>query len=206
MAPTTVPHLRKLRKLKRQESKASPVEDAVAKALFELELNHKGLKKYVKRFHVNTVKEVEHPISKKKALVIMYPLRYLMLVRKIQKALVAELEKKFSGQTVMLIASRKITKRPTDVYKLQKVQRSRTSTAVFENILHDLLHPCEIVGQRIKCRVDGSKVRKIFLNTRERKQIEGRLPLISYVYKMLTHRCISFAFMWNSKLQQVSQR
>ena len=202
----TAPHLRKLRKLKRSDNKASPVEDDVAKALYDLELNHKSLGKYIRRFHVNTAKEIEHPISKKKALVILYPLRYLMLVRKIQKVLIAELEKKFSGKTVMIVAARKVAKRPTEAYKLVKVQRSRTSTAVFENILHDLLHPSDIVGQRIKCRVDGSKVRKVFVDARDRKRIESRLPLISYVYKQLTHRFISFGFMWNPKLQQVSSR
>ena len=204
--PVSVPHLRKLRKLKRQESKASPTEDAVAKALFDIELNHKSLGKYVRRFHVNTAKEIEHPVSGKKALVVLYPLRYLMLVRKIQKVLINELEKKFSGTQVVLVASRKISKRPTDVYKLQKVQRSRTSTAVFENILVDLLHPADIVGQRIKARVDGSKIRKVFLDTRDRKRVESRLPIVAHVYKTLTHRPVTFGFMWNPRLQQVSSR
>ena len=201
----TVPHLRKLRKLKRQESKASPTEDAVAKALFDLELNHKSLGKYVRRFNVNTAKELELP-SGKKALVIMYPLRFLVIIRKIQKVLINELEKKFAGTQVVLVASRKIAKRPNDVYKLQKVQRSRTSTAVFENILVDLLHPADVAGQRIKCRTDGSKIRKVFLDTRDRKRVESRLPVIAHVYKALTHRPVTFGFMWNPRLQQVSSR
>lgn len=201
----TVPHLRKLRKLKRQESKASPTEDAVAKALFDLELNHKSLGKYVRRFNVNTAKELELPTGKK-ALVILYPLRFLVIIRKIQKVLINELEKKFAGTQVVFVASRKISKRPNDVYKLQKVQRSRTSTAVFENILVDLLHPAEVVGQRIKCRVDGSKIRKVFLDTKDRKRVESRLPVVAHVYKTLTHRPVTFGFMWNPKLQQVSSR
>jgi small subunit ribosomal protein S7e len=198
-----LPHLRKLRKLKR--SKPTELESSVAKALFELEQNHKTLRLSLPRFHINTVKAVE-PKGKKGALVVFYPLRYLMLVRKVQKVLTAELEKRFAGKVVLLVAQRRVTKRPTDVYKLQKVQRSTTSTAVFENILSDLLYPCDTVGRRWKCRTDGSKVQKVFLDTRDRKKIESRLPVVSYVYRQLTHRNVNFGFMWNAKLQQVSTR
>ncbi|CUG91411.1 ribosomal protein S7e, putative [Bodo saltans] len=198
-----LPHLRKLRKLKR--SKPTELEGAVAKALFELEQNHKTLRLSLPRFHINTVKAVE-PKGKKGALVVFYPLRYLMLVRKVQKILTAELEKRFAGKVVLLVAQRRVTKRPTDVYKLQKVQRSTTSTAVFESILGDLLFPCDIVGRRWKARTDGSKVQKVFLDTRDRKKIESRLPVISAIYRQLTHRTVNFGFMWNAKLQQVSTR
>ncbi|EPY32276.1 small subunit ribosomal protein S7e [Strigomonas culicis] len=129
-----------------------------------------------------------------------------MLVRSIQRVLTAELEKKHTGSIVVLVAQRKITKRPSDVYKLQKVQRSRTSTAVFESILNDLIFPCDVVGRRWRCRTDGSKVMKVFLDARDRKKIESRLPALAYVYKLLTHRVVTFGFMWNPKLQQVSSR
>eukprot|EP01084_Bolivina_argentea_P207580 354135_1 len=199
-----VPHLRKLRKAKRQNP--TPLENDVAKALYDLELNHKTLKADLPRFHVNTAKEVEHSRFSKKGLVIFYPLRYVMLVRKHQKVLTSELEKRFAGRVVCLIAQRKIKKRPTNVYAIQDVQRSRTSTAVFENILGDLLHPVDSIARRWKCRVDGSKIQKVFLDTRDRKKIEARLPMIAHIYKKLTHRTITFGFMWNPKLQQVSHR
>jgi len=197
-------HLRKLRKLKR--SKPSELENEVAQALHDLELHHKTLKTQLPRFHINTVKAVDSERFGKKALVVFYPLRYLMLVRKSQKVLTSELEKRFAGRIVLLVAQRKISKRPTDVYKLQKVQRSTTSTAVFENILSDLLFPSDVVGRRWRARADGSRVQKVFLDTRDRKKIEPRLRMISHVFKQLTHRTISFGFMWNSKLQQVSNR
>ncbi|ORC91208.1 putative ribosomal protein S7 [Trypanosoma theileri] len=198
------PHLRKLRKLKRANPSAE--EDGVAKAIFDLEASHKTLRTQLPRFHINTVRTVTSPRFKKTAMVVFYPLRFLMLVRKIQRTLTAELEKRFPGSVVVLVAQRKITKRPTDVYKLQKVQRSRTSAAVFENILNDLIYPCDVVGRRWRCRTDGSKVMKVFLDSRDRKRVESRLPIIAHVYKQLTHRAVNFGFMWNPKLQQVSSR
>ena len=86
------------------------------------------------------------------------------------------------------------------------MQRSKTSTAVFENILNDLIYPNDVVGRRWRFRTDGSKMMKVFLDARDRKRVESRLRAIAYVYKQLTHRRVSFGFMWNPKLQQVSTR
>ena len=198
------PHLRKLRKLKR--SKASTTENDVALALFQLEQSHKTLGECLPRFHVNTAKEFENPITGKKGVLIFYPLRFVMLVRKIQKTLTSELEKRFAGRQVFLVAQRKITKRPNDVYKLQDVQRSRTATAVNENILNDLIHPADMVGRRWRFRTDGSRIMKIYLDARMKNKIGSRLQNASYLFKKLTHRVVSFGFMWNPRLQQIAQK
>lgn len=197
-------YLRKLRKLKR--SAPSAHEENVAKTLFELEATHSTLKRHLPRFHINGVRVLESESFKKNAMIIFYPLRFLLLVRKIQRALVTEIEKRHPGFVVVMVAQRKITKRPTDIYKLQKVQRSRTSTAVFESILNDLIYPMDVVGRRWRCRSDGSKIMKVFLDAHDRKKIESRLAVIANVYRTLTHRPVSFGFMWNPKLQQVSSR
>ena len=199
-----VPHLRKLRKAKRDT--ATPLENDVAKAIYELELNHKTLRLSLPRFHINTAKEVESTKTAKKGLVVFYPLRYFMLVRKVQKVLTAELEKRFAGRAVMLIAQRTITKRPACIYQRQEVQRSTTRTAVNEAIMADLVYPADVVAKRWRFRVDGSKVMKVFLDARDRKKTEGRLTIVAAVYKQLTHRAVNFGYMWNPRLQQVSHR
>ena len=204
MSGMYLPHLRKLRKAKR--SKPTPLENDVAKALYDLELHHKTLKNYLPRFHVNTAKAVEAKTTAKKGIVIFYPLRYLMLVRKVQTVLIAELEKRFSGRVVALVAQRTVTKRPDTVYGLQEVTRSKTRTAVNENILADLIYPADVVARRWRYRVDGSKIQKVYLDTNARKQLEGRVALVSALYKKLTHRTVTFGYMWNPRLQQVSHR
>mmetsp|Transcript_28977 Transcript_28977/g.38622 ORF Transcript_28977/g.38622 Transcript_28977/m.38622 type:complete len:201 (-) Transcript_28977:74-676(-) len=198
-----LPHFRKLRKAKRDN--ASQLEKDVAKALYDLELQHKTLRNHLPRFHINTAKEVEAR-GTKKGLVVFYPLRYLMLVRKVQKVLTAELEKRFAGRVVQLVAQRKVTKRPTDVYKRQAVRRSMTRVAVDEGVLNDLLAPADVVAKRWRFRSDGSKVMKVYLDTRDKKKIEPRLPVVTAVFKKLVHRNISFGFMWNPKLQQVAHK
>ena len=197
-----LPHLGKLRKLKRQNP--SELEADVAKALYDLQLKHKTLKVHLPSFHINTAKEVE--AGKKKGLVVFYPLRYIMLVRRVQKTLTSELEKRFPGRVVAMVAQRKITQRPNDVYKLQKVQRSRTSTAVNEAILDDLLCPCSVVARRWKMSTDGSKKMKVFLDARDKKKTAGRIGVIEHLYKKLTHRHVSIGFMWNAAYQQVAHK
>jgi small subunit ribosomal protein S7e len=204
MSASYQPHLRKLRKAKR--AKPSELETSVAQALMQLELSHKALGDCLPRFHFNTAKEFEHPLSKKKGLLVLYPLRFVMLVRKVQKTLVAELEKRFPGRAVMLVAQRKVVKRPNDVYKLQEVQRSRTATAVNESILEDLIYPADIVARRWRFRTDGSRVMKVFLDSRAKAKLGGRLNIASYLYKKLTKRVVQFGFMWNPRLQQISHK
>lgn len=199
-----LPHLRKLRKAKR--SKATTVENDVAQALFQLEMTHRTLRECLPRFHINTAKEFEHPTSNKKGLLVFYPLRFIMLVRKVQKTLVGELEKRFPGRVVLMVAQRKVVKRPNDIYKLQDVQRSRTATAVNEGILNDLIFPADVVGRRWRFRTDGSRVMKIYLDARMQKKLETRLSMASYLYKKLTHRVCQFGFMWNPRLQQIAQK
>jgi small subunit ribosomal protein S7e len=87
------------------------------------------------------------------------PYRLLKAFHKVQQRLVRELEKKFSGRDVVIVANRRILP-PSSSGVSNARPRSRTLTAVHEAILGDLVYPTEIVGKRIRYRVDGSKIMK----------------------------------------------
>jgi small subunit ribosomal protein S7e len=76
--------------------------------------------------------------------------------------LTRELEKKFSDRHVVFVAQRRILSVPTrrNTGK-QPRPRSRTLTAVHDAILDDLVFPTEIVGKRLRQKVDGSKTLKV---------------------------------------------
>ncbi|KAM0953167.1 putative ribosomal protein S7e [Dioscorea sansibarensis] len=167
-------------------------EDSVAQALFDLENSNQELKSDLKDLFINSA--VQFDISgNRKAVVIHVPFRLRKAYRKIHVRLVRELEKKFSGKDVILIASRRILKPPKKGSAAVR-PRNRTLTAVHEAILEDVVYPAEIVGKRIRYRLDGSKVMKIFLDPKERNNTEYKLETFAGVYRKLSGKDVVFEY------------
>ena len=127
------------------------------------------------------------------AVVIHVPFRKLKQFNKVQQRLVRELEKKFSGRDVVIIGVRRIQPPPKKGTRAQR-PRSRTLTSVHEAWLEDLVFPTEIVGKRMRYRVDGSRVLKVLLDPKDRNTAEPRTESFSGVYKKLTGQDIVFEF------------
>ena len=66
---------------------------------------------------------------------------------------------------MVIIATRRILRPPKKGSAVQR-PRSRTLTCVQDAMLEDLVHPAEIVGKRIRYRIDGSKIIKVFAEER----------------------------------------
>lgn len=63
-------------------------------------------------------------------------------------------------QDVIVIATRRILRPPKKGSAVQR-PRSRTLTTVHDAMLEDIVLPAEIVGKRVRYRLDGSKVMKV---------------------------------------------
>merc|ERR1712203_791794 len=144
--------------------------------------------------HIKAAKEVD--VGGKRAIVIFVPPPQLKAFQKIQVRLVRELEKKFSGKHVVFIAQRAILAKPTrKANKLkQKRPRSRTLVAVHNAILDDLVYPAEIVGKRIRIRLDGTRLFKCHLDKSQQTNIEHKIETFGAVYKKLTGKEVTFEF------------
>ena len=57
----------------------------------------------------------------------------------------------------------------------QKRPRSRTLTQVHDNMLDDLCFPAEIVGKRIRHRLDGSRLVKVHLDKNQQTNVEHKV-------------------------------
>jgi len=127
------------------------------------------------------------------AVVIHVPFRKLKAFNKIQQRLVRELEKKFSGKDVVLVATRRINPVPSSGFARAR-PRSRTLTAVHAALLEDLVYPTEIVGKRQRYRLDGSRLLKVYLDPKDRNTTEYKLDTFAGVYKKLTGKEVVFEF------------
>ena len=81
---------------------------------------------------------------------------------RIQVALTRELEKKFANCDVVFVLKRRILPK-SNPHRHVKVNRQRihTLTAVHEAMLHDIAFPSAVVGERLRVRVGGSKLKVV---------------------------------------------
>uniref|UniRef100_A0A671N431 40S ribosomal protein S7 n=1 Tax=Sinocyclocheilus anshuiensis TaxID=1608454 RepID=A0A671N431_9TELE len=125
----------------------------------------------------------------RKAIIIFVPVPQLKSFQKIQVRLVRELEKKFSGKHVVFIAQVRLvlSKRVFNI-------KCRTLTNVHDAILEDLVFPSEIVGKRIRVKLDSSRLIKVHLDKAQQNNVEHKVETFSGVYKKLTGKDVIFEF------------
>ena len=181
--------------VKPANQQATELENQVAQTLLDLEANT-DLKAQLRELHITGAREVDLQ-GGKKAIIVFVPVPQLRSFQKIQSRLVRELEKKFSGKHFVVIAQRRILPKPnrkTRGGNKQKRPRSRTLTTVHENALNDIVYPAEIVGKRIRIKLDGSKLIKVHLDKSQQTTVEHKVETFTSIYKRLTGKDVTFEF------------
>merc|ERR1712113_503293 len=172
------------------------LEEEVAKALFDIEVSPSSdIKSEVRDIYINGAKEMDVGRNNK-AIVVHFPFRVWKTVQKVQGRLIRELEKKFSKKRLVFVANRTILDKNFRRKGLKVRPRSRTLTSVHESILEDVVGPTEIFGKRTRISVDGTKVMKVYLDSKDKdkENVEAKLETFAAVYKKLTNKETVFTF------------
>ena len=153
------------------------------------------LKAALRDLYITAAKEVDCG-GGKKAILLYVPYKLRKSFNKVHQRLVRELEKKFSGRHVLIVAQRTILGK--SYARNQKTSgprpRSRTLTAVHDAILDDIVYPTEIVGKRTRVKVDGKRILKVYLDNKDQANVESRTDTFAAVYGKLTNKQVSFHF------------
>ena len=183
-------------KIVKKGGEPSELETLVAQELFNLEISAAELKGDLKDLYICGAKEIEVDASGRSAIVIFVPVKLLKGFNKHHTRIVNELEKKFAGKHVCIIAQRTIL--PKSFARSVKTNaprpRSRTLTTVQESILDDICYPTEITGKRIRYKQSGTKVLKVFLDAKDQVNVETKIDTFASVYSALTNKDVVFSF------------
>lgn len=178
-----------------EQAEPDEFEASVAQELLNLEMTSPELKASLRDLYITAAKEVDCG-GGRKAIVIYVPYKLRKMFNKVHQRLVRELEKKFSGRHVLLIAQRTILGQ--SYLRSNKTRgprpRSRTLTQVHEAILDDIVYPTEIVGKRTRVKTDGKRILKVYLDSKDQANVEGRTETFAAVYGKLTNKNVTFLF------------
>jgi small subunit ribosomal protein S7e len=178
-----------------KQAEPDGLEASVAQELLNLEMTSPDLKASLRDLYITAAKEVDCG-GGKKAIVLYVPFKLRKSFNKIQIRLVRELEKKFSGRHVLIIAQRTILGKSyaRNAKTNGPRPRSRTLTAVHTAILDDICYPTEICGKRTRFKMDGKRVLKVWLDNKDQANVESRTDTYAAVYAKLTNQMVTFLF------------
>lgn len=143
---------------------------------------------------VTDVKEYQFTNEDKKtstAVVVYLPYIFVRDNKALVTKVVNEIQKR-RNQHAFVVAKRTTINKKAD-FK-QRIPRNRTLTAVYDSILDDLIAPAQIIGKRIRYRLNGSQLIKIFVNEESKGFLENKTHLIAQLYFALTNRKIAIEF------------
>ena len=179
----------------KKEAGSSDFEKLVAAAFQELQAQHAELREDLKQVFIASAVQFQATFREqtRRAVLITLHFKSKTAERKIHQSLVQELERKFK-LPVVIIFQRTILPKYLKQKGQQRRPRSRTLTAVHDAVLEDLLFPHDILGRRIRVKVNGNKLFKVLLDPKDREVLEDRAETLAAVYRTLTNKEVVFEF------------
>ena len=186
--------LGKIRKL--GGKKATDFEDKIDADLITIENSNDEIKQIMSSIYFLSAQQVTLKETGRQSVLLTLPYKLKSKFDLISGRLIRDLEKKLSGQHVVVVVHRTIlpVRARTGKKEVGMRPRSRTLTAVQDAMLDDLVKPGEIVGKRIRVKQDGSKTLHVLLDPKDAGSLENKFETFEVVYRMLTGKDAKFSF------------
>ena len=126
-----------------------------------------------------------------KALVIYLPFPYLKDHKQAVNKIINEVQTK-TGSYAFVVAKRTVISKWSDYN--QKIPKNRTLADVCDAILEDLLAPGQIIGRRMRVRLNGTHLYKIHVSEESRPYLQDKVETITQIYHALTNRKVAIEF------------
>lgn len=119
-----------------------------------------------------------------KVIVVQVPFMQRTIYRKVQAMLAMQIEKKLGGKHIVFVTKRTIVPKPRLASEYRS--RSMTVTNVHEAILHDVVYPASIIGERTRYTPGRNQLRIILLDNKDKAAFAPKLKSFRAAYKKIT--------------------
>mmetsp|Transcript_7966 Transcript_7966/g.11833 ORF Transcript_7966/g.11833 Transcript_7966/m.11833 type:complete len:189 (-) Transcript_7966:142-708(-) len=186
---SNVAYLRKLKK--RNNEKPTELEKKVANTIFDLEVHNNDLNYQLQTISFVGAREIKVS-SNRDAIIIFVHKNELKEWQEIHENVVSELEKKFPGKHVLIVAQRRALTDPKNPFVSRP--RSRTLAEVTRNMMNDVCFPVQITGVRTRVKLDGSEIIRVHLDQKQRDNYASKTKTYGAAFHKLTGKTCYYQF------------
>jgi small subunit ribosomal protein S7e len=158
--------------------------------------NDPNMKKDLDALKIEGANEITLPDNKKCYLVQVNE-SSIKNLQNVHGDIVKKLEEHFSVPVLIVPYRKTINGNLYRRYIGKQAPRTKTLTAVYDNLLEDLLYPATVVGKRTRFSKGKNKVFKVFVDPLDKDMIDYKTSAIASTYMALTNRELVIDFPTN---------
>jgi small subunit ribosomal protein S7e len=155
--------------------------------------SHSNLKKDLEAIKIEGANEITIA-DKKRCYLVQVNEASIKNLHNVHGDVVKHLENHFNVPVMIVPFRKTINGNLYRKYIGKATPRTKTLTAVYDNLLEDLLYPATIVGKRTRFQKGKNKLFKVFVDPIDKETVEYKTNAIATTYKALTNRELVIEF------------
>jgi small subunit ribosomal protein S7e len=174
-------------KLSKNKSTVNEITKNLTTVLAKFQDSNPNLKQDLDSLKIEGANEITVG-DKKKCLLVQVNETSIKNLQNVHADLVKRFEQHFNMPVLIVPFRRPINGNLYRKYIGKATPRTKTLTAVYDNLLEDLLYPATIVGKRVRFNKGKNKLFKVFVDPIDKESVEYKVNAISTTYRALTNR------------------